>query len=146
MLKVSYVRRSTHLSANNDSFKVLPRRNITPRFSVALRGPVVFKVVPVTGATLQATTDQLMCAPFFPHPLLVWSGLRIFPAARVSNRQERESFHTQSMYYLGEKRGREKKRRSEQCRENLTSFFHKVVVVVVVPHIQRVLVANPKKL
>ena len=38
-------------------------------------GPVVLKVVPVTGATiLQVTMDQLMCASLFPHPLLVRSG------------------------------------------------------------------------
>ena len=35
-------------------------------------GPVVFKVVPVTGAAiLQVIMDQLMCASLFPHPLLV---------------------------------------------------------------------------
>ena len=35
-------------------------------------GPVVLKVVPVTGAaSLQVTMDQLMCASLFPHPLLV---------------------------------------------------------------------------
>ncbi|CAM9231416.1 unnamed protein product, partial [Ascophyllum nodosum] len=35
-------------------------------------GPVVLKVVPVTGAAiLQVTMDQSMCASLFPHPLLV---------------------------------------------------------------------------
>ena len=35
-------------------------------------GPVNLKVVPVTGAAiLQVTTDQLMCASLFPHPLMV---------------------------------------------------------------------------
>ena len=35
-------------------------------------GPVVPKVVSVTGAAiLQATMDQLMCASLFPHPLIV---------------------------------------------------------------------------
>ena len=34
-------------------------------------GPVVLKVVPVTGAAiLQVTMDQLMCVSLFPHPLL----------------------------------------------------------------------------
>ena len=35
-------------------------------------GPVVFKVVPVTGAAiLRVTTNQIMCAALFPLPLLV---------------------------------------------------------------------------
>ena len=35
-------------------------------------GPVVLKVIPVTGAAiLQVTMDHLMCASLFPHPLLV---------------------------------------------------------------------------
>ena len=35
-------------------------------------GPVVLKVVPVTGAAiLQVTMDQLVCASLFPHPPLV---------------------------------------------------------------------------
>ena len=34
-------------------------------------GPVVLRVVPVTGA---ATMDQLMCASLFPHSLVVWRG------------------------------------------------------------------------
>ena len=39
------------------------------------KGPVVLKVVPVTGvAILQVTMDRLMCASLFPHPLLVLSG------------------------------------------------------------------------
>ena len=34
-------------------------------------GPVVLKVVPATGAAiLQVTTDQIICASLFPHPLL----------------------------------------------------------------------------
>ena len=34
-------------------------------------GPIVLKVVPVTGAAiLQVTMDQLMCASLFPHPPL----------------------------------------------------------------------------
>ena len=34
-------------------------------------GPVVLKVVPVSGAViLQVTMDQLLCASFFSHPLL----------------------------------------------------------------------------
>ena len=40
-------------------------------------GPVVLKIVPVTGAAfLQVIMDQLTCACFYPHPLqvLVWSG------------------------------------------------------------------------
>ena len=38
-------------------------------------GPVVLKVVPVTGAAFAGITmDQLMCASLFPHPLLAWSG------------------------------------------------------------------------
>ena len=38
-------------------------------------GPVVLKIVPVTGAAiLQVTMDQLICASLSPHPLLVWSG------------------------------------------------------------------------
>ena len=36
-------------------------------------GPVVLKVVPVTGAViLQVTMDQLMCASLFPHPLYTY--------------------------------------------------------------------------
>ena len=35
-------------------------------------GPVVLKVVPVTGAAFSIIImDLLMCAPLFPHPLLV---------------------------------------------------------------------------
>ena len=38
-------------------------------------GPVVLKVISVTGAAIfQVTMDQLMCASLFPHPRLVWSG------------------------------------------------------------------------
>ena len=38
----------------------------------ASTGPVVLKIVPVTGAAiLQVTMDQLMCASLFPRPLLV---------------------------------------------------------------------------
>ena len=38
-------------------------------------GPIVLKVVPVTGAAiLQVTVDQFICASLFPHPLLVWNG------------------------------------------------------------------------
>ena len=39
-------------------------------------GPVVLKVVAVTGAAiLQVTMDQLMCASLFPHPLfgMMWA-------------------------------------------------------------------------
>ena len=38
-------------------------------------GPVILKVVPVTGAAiLQVTMDQLMCASLFLHPLSVRRG------------------------------------------------------------------------
>ena len=51
-------------------------RNCVPTVFTAesppAQGPVVLKVVPVTGAAiLQVIMDQLMCASIFPHTLLV---------------------------------------------------------------------------
>ena len=46
----------------------------------AQRGPVVLKVVRVTGAAFSgATMDQIMPASLFPHPLLVCSGCSVRP-------------------------------------------------------------------
>ena len=46
-------------------------------------GPVVFKVVPVTGAALQVSMDQQMYASLFPRTLLlVWSGHSMLKVSR----------------------------------------------------------------
>ena len=55
-------------------------------------GPVVLKVVPVTGANFSGISmDQLMCASLFPHRLLVRSGhVRWSKSKKRGNRQHRD--------------------------------------------------------
>ena len=88
-LVLAYSRNSSHVPRRRPFIYTANRHRASPEFirlrncvptaycrEAAGAGPVVFKVVPVTGAAFSGITmDHFLCASLFPHPLSVIVGM-----------------------------------------------------------------------